>query len=400
MKESLQTTFLTTVAGNNFSGRSNHLKSLANQTENFLYIGEQPSNFITGIFPTVKSEINLHSGNTPTEILNTVRNLFSEYNFEKHFNKNPFTLSGGEQTILVILSGLLLHPQKLAIDTTLEQLNEEWRIPLLTAIQQGRFYNSSVFLSDNRILEYNLNNSQIKVPVNQQPEHRYKFEKPVFNHQLKTKRNSQSIELIDLSFAYDKSEIILDKINIRFEPKSIYNLNGRNGAGKSTLAKLLTGILKLKKGKLLVEGKGYNAYKYPGQLVGYSFQNPDEQICSSTVENEVLISMINETADYSERRETFLEMFGLQSVRKCHPAELPFVMRKRISLAATLATDRPWYILDEPTLGQDDSFVEFLITLLNDLTARGKGIIIISHSKSFTEKLKGKNLTLSAGKIN
>ena len=84
----------------------------------------------------------------------------------------------------------------------------------------------------------------------------------------------------------------------------------------------------------------------------------------------------------------------------CHPAELPFVMRKRISLAATLAMDRPWYILDEPTLGQDESFVEFLIALLNDLAENGKGVIVISHSKSFTEKLRGKYLTLTAGQVN
>ena len=399
MKDFSKSTFLTTVAGDNFSGRSTYLKMLSNQKEGFLYIGELPSNFITGIFPTVKSEIDLHSGSTPIEILNTVRSLISKYDFEKHFNKNPFTLSGGEQAILVILSMLLLNPEKLSIDTTLEQLNEEWRIPLLDAIQQGQFYQSKVFLSDNRLKEYNLVNSQLIVPVNSKSAHKYRFEKPFFNHQLKAQSIYHNIELTDLSFAYYKNEIILDKVNIHLEPKSIYHLNGRNGAGKSTLAKLLTGILKLKNGKLFVEGKEFSAYKYPGQLVGYSFQNPDEQIFSSTVEEEVLISLKNETVDYSERREIYLEMFGLQFVRKCHPAELPFVIRKRISLAATLATERPWYILDEPTLGQDDSFVEFLVSLLHNLAEGGKGIIIISHSKSLVGKLNVKSLTLSSGKL-
>ncbi|MEQ1625250.1 MAG: hypothetical protein ABL870_11200, partial [Sediminibacterium sp.] len=208
MKEPLQTNFITIVAGNNFSGRSNYLKSLSNQAESFLFIGEQPSNFITGIFPTVKSEIDLHSGNAPSEILNSVKNLFSEYNFEKHINKNPFTLSGGEQTILVILCGLLLNPDKIAIDSTLEQLNEEWRIPLLSAILKGQFHNSHVFLADNRLAEYKLSNSQNAVPFNSKTLHKYQFETPFFNHKLKTNSNSQSIELSDLSFAYDKREII------------------------------------------------------------------------------------------------------------------------------------------------------------------------------------------------
>lgn len=403
MGDSLTHIPLINVAGSNFSGRSYHLKSLQNLDEAkkqcFLYIGEQPSNFITGIFPTVKSEIDLHTTNTSSEILKIGRNLLYEYNFEKLFNRNPFTLSGGEQTILVILSGLLLQPDILAIDTTLEQLNQEWRIPLLSTIQNGLFYNSTSYISDNRVKEYNLFNSIDIIPINQKSNYKYNFEKPFLIDQLKITRNSHNIELADISFAYDKNEIILDNLNVCLEPGNIYHLIGENGAGKTTLAKLLTGILNIKKGKLIVDGKEHNAFKYPGHFVSYSFQNPDEQFFSSTIESEVLFPLKIESNDYSERREIFIEMFGLKSVKKCHPAELPFVMRKRISLAATLALDKAWYILDEPTLGQDDTFVDFLVLLLNDLTKKGKGIIIISHSISFTNKLSIKNLYLNHGKL-
>jgi energy-coupling factor transporter ATP-binding protein EcfA2 len=92
-------------------------------------------------------------------------------------------------------------------------------------------------------------------------------------------------------------------------------------------------------------------------------------------------------------------MFGLQQIISCHPAELPYVMRKRISLAATLAMDRPWYILDEPTLVQDESFVQFLVTLLNSLNSKGKGVIIISHSKRITEQLNCQEMLLNKGKL-
>lgn len=405
MSGNKQTNFLIALTGNNFSGRSSYLKSISINApaikggSKFSYIGELPSNFISGIFPTVKNEIDLHSVETDPEILKHVNDLFAEYDFGKHLSKNPFTLSGGEQTILVILSSLLLQPKIIAIDTAMEQLNEEWREPLLKAIVKGKFPDLQVFFADNRLDEYHIPDLTTISPDTIQKDFKFKFEKPIVDHQLSSSVQSQNVEIKDLSFSYDKSQIILRKINVSLEPGKVYILKGRNGAGKTTLAKILTGILKTRHGQLLVNGSEYNAFEYPGRLVGYSFQNPDEQLFSSTVESEVLISLKNEKPDYTQRREIFLHMFGLIDVRKCHPAELPFVIRKRISLAATLATDRPWYILDEPTLGQDNSFTEFLITLLNDLTNKGKGIIIISHSNSFTQKLNGKNLNLRDGKL-
>lgn len=407
MIDKLHTQYLIPVAGNNFSGRSSYLKSLSENipiTENSpknIYIGEQPGNYISGIFPTVKSEIDLHSISKFDNVaLYSVKKLFTKYSFEKHFHKNPFTLSGGEQTILVVLCNLLLYPKKLAIDTTIEQLSEEWRLPLFEAFQKGRFFNTKIYLADNRLAEYQLNNLPVNINNNiESSSYKYTFQLPSLKQQLPVESVAQSIEFNDLSFSYDKRQVVLDGINFRLEPHTIYTLSGNNGAGKTTLSKILTGILKSKAGKIKVNNKEYIPYKNPGKLVGYSFQNPDEQFFSTSVENEILIPLKTEDLKYKERREMYLEMFGLKNIRKCHPAELPFVMRKRISLAATLATERPWYILDEPTLGQDDSFVDFLVSLLNHLKENGKGLIVISHSKSFTQKINGKKLNLSNGKL-
>ena len=143
-----------------------------------------------------------------------------------------------------------------------------------------------------------------------------------------------------------------------------------------------------------------NPYKYPGKLFGYSFQNPDELLFSRTVEEEVLRFEKRETKAYTDRRDLFLEMFGLNEIRTCHPAELPYVIRKRIALAATLATDRPWYIMDEPTIGQDSEFIDFLISLFNHLVEQGKGLIIISHSQKFIQMFNAKVLYLVNGKLN
>lgn len=389
---------LTIVSGNNFSGKSKHLKSIID-LERGIFIGEQPSSSITGIFPTVQSEIKLHSASTDVDVLNLVNSLFEQYDFQKNYEKNPFTLSGGEQAILALLSAILLQPKKLAIDCTLEQLNKTWRNPLLNAIQQGSFSKTDILLADNRIDEYGLTDISVVTPNNNSNEHQYEFEKPCVCEKLESAVTSTSIELSDIKFFYNKKQFIFQNLEAQLLPSGIYHLKGNNGAGKSTLAKILTGILKPQSGAILVNNARYNAYKYPGQLVGYSFQNPDEQLFSTTVENEVLQFQKNETSAYKERRETFLEMFGLQNIRKEHPAEMPFTIRKRIALAATLALDRSWYILDEPTLGQDNDFADFLLTLLFKLKDLGKGIVIISHSERFTENLDSKKLSLDNHKL-
>lgn len=386
--------FFSITLGNNFSGRSDYLKSVINSAESGVYIGEQPSSSITGIFPTVESEIKLHSNNTDLKTLNLVNTLFGQYDFQKNFAKNPFTLSGGEQTILAVLSAILLQPKKLAIDCSLEQLNKAWREPLLNLIQKNDFSKTEILLADNRLNEYELSNFKEFIPEKSLQEHKYKFEKPCLSNHIESQIAPQTIELSDVHFSYGKKQLIFKEANVKLEPNNIYHLSGSNGSGKSTLAKILTGILKIQSGEISINNKHYNPYKNPGKVVGYSFQNPDEQLFSTTLENEVLRYLKNETDEYKTRRETFLEIFGLQNIRKEHPAEMPFVIRKRIALAATLALDRSWYILDEPTLGQDNEFADFLVNMLFRLKETGKGIIVISHSEWFTENLHAKKLSL------
>ena len=390
------------IAGDNFSGRSKYLKQIIEQDENILnketnlFIGEQPTNYISGIFPTVKDEIQLHRTGENIILEKEIIALLSQLGFEKHYYKNPFSLSGGEQAILVILCNLLLNAKKLCIDTTIEQLNENWYKPLFNFLLNSKEIQSSIYISDNRLIEYELPECVSIEPTADNTLHKYKFLKPALVIQDKSEAEVKSITIKNLTFAYDKANIVFKNLDYKFESGSIYHLKGDNGAGKSTLAKILVGILKLRTGNIFVNDIAYSSFNYPGALCGYSFQNPDEQLFSNTIEKEVLPFIKVETNKYRERREHYITMFGLQEIRKCHPAEMPFVIRKRIAIASTLAMDKPWYILDEPTLGQDNEFINFLLTLLQQLKSQGKGIILISHCKTLIQKLNTETLNLSS----
>jgi energy-coupling factor transport system ATP-binding protein len=89
--------------------------------------------------------------------------------------------------------------------------------------------------------------------------------------------------------------------------------------------------------------------------------------------------------------------FGLEHVLGLHPQELPFSMRKRIAMAATVACGTPWIILDEPTLGQDDYSAGQLARYIVRLVSSGAGVIIISHSESFISHLPVERVTLKGG---
>ena len=96
--------------------------------------------------------------------------------------------------------------------------------------------------------------------------------------------------------------------------------------------------------------------------------------------------------------DSLLSAFGLQQVAEQHPLDLPFVLRKRVALASTLAMLRPWIILDEPTLGQDDKSTVGVATLVSALCSLGYGVIIITHCASLRSSL-APSLRLEAGKV-
>ena len=392
---------LTFIKGNNFSGRSNFIytkiRNCIEKNENNYaqLVKELPINNITGIFSTVIEEINLHSSNATIELKESVFEFLNQIGFNQYFDKNPFSLSGGEQAILVLVCNLLLNPKELFVDSTIEQLNETWYKPLFDFICTNDAVVSKLVVADNRYSEYGINEINEFVPNVVKIEYEHKFENPKLLNDDAFNSSKETLAIKNLSFGYSKNDTVFKNINYEFETGSIYHLKGKNGAGKSTLAKILTGVLKVPKDTLLVNGETYNSYKKPGAMCGYSFQNPDEQIFSNSIENEILPFLKNEPLDYTKRRELYIEMFGLQNIIKKHPAEMPFVIRKRIALASTFAMNRQWYIIDEPTLGQDNDFVSFFADLLHLLRNNGKGIILITHCKSLIQKLNYKELNLN-----
>ncbi len=397
------------VKGNNFSGRTAYLRRLTGLPEtlstefqmdqsnlNNAYVGPDSHNYISGLALTAARELEIHGWRT-SSVCEAIDGLVENLGLAHVLHRNPFTLSGGEQAMLTVLSGLALSPQHLSLDSTLEQLNWTAREAIINTLKMCAAKGIHTLICDNRMREYDhlLKTDDIeklsgasKLPTSM-PNLRLV--------ELAYRPNPCTLRLDGITFWYEKGRPVLQDLTFDFEPGRVYHLTGKNGAGKSTLSKIMCGILRPKKGIILRnQAETVTPWKEPAKYVSYHFQNPDLQLFNLSVREELARSVSD---DYREPvwLDAVVEVFGLQSVLNKHPLDLPFVIRKRVAMAASIAMKRPWHILDEPTLGQDDQNACALAQQLTYLTSQGAGVIVISHSEWFRKVLPGQKLTLVDG---
>ena len=207
------------------------------------------------------------------------------------------------------------------------------------------------------------------------------------------------IHLDRLSFHYPNGPDVLSAVELELRPGQVHVLTGHNGAGKSTLARLLVGVHRPTSGRILVDGREERPWQYPAALVAYHYQNPDLQLFTTSVRDEIAIGIPRQKLVDTPYAMIATRLFGLEQYNDQHPLDLPFVIRKRVALAATVAMWRPWLILDEPTLGQDDAALSSIAEIVSRLAALGSGVIVITHSPTFRRLLSAKEHVLENGVI-
>jgi energy-coupling factor transport system ATP-binding protein len=136
--------------------------------------------------------------------------------------------------------------------------------------------------------------------------------------------------------------------------------------------------------------------------VGFVFQNPDHQLFSETVEQEISFALRNFgfEADAIEKRvEWALNLLSLVEYRKTSPFMLSGGERKRVALASVLAWDPKMLILDEPTIGQDYEQKEKLRQFIMQMKTQGKTVITVTHDVEFVAECNPRVILMREGKI-
>ena len=198
------------------------------------------------------------------------------------------------------------------------------------------------------------------------------------------------ISIKNLSFKYDYEEEnaiqILKDIDLEINEGEFVALLGHNGSGKSTLAKLINGLLIPGQGDVLVDGmntKNEEEIWDIRRTAGMVFQNPDNQLVATIVEDEVAFGPENlgiEPAEIRKRVDKALEDVGMTDYKKNAPHLLSGGQKQRVAIAGILAMSPKYIILDEPTAMLDPSGRrEVIDTLVKLNKEENKTIILITH---------------------
>ncbi len=204
------------------------------------------------------------------------------------------------------------------------------------------------------------------------------------------------IEFKDVCFSYyldnednpdEQQEIkVLEHLNLEIEQGSFVAVLGHNGSGKSTLAKLTNGILFAKSGEVIVDGQKAvedDSIFEIRRKVGMVFQNPDNQIVSSIVEEDVAFGVENlgiEPAECRRRVDEALRTVGMYELREKAPNKLSGGQKQRVAVAGIIAMKPMCIVLDEPTAMLDPSGRKEVINTVKKLNREeGITIVLITH---------------------
>ncbi len=213
------------------------------------------------------------------------------------------------------------------------------------------------------------------------------------------------VEAVDVEFTYPSGARALDGVNLAIGRGDLVAIVGQNGAGKTTLTRHFNGLLRPSSGDIRVLGRSAQGV-HTIELcrhVGYVFQNPDEQLFCTSVQEELRFGPTNIGADpgaTSQRVEEILADIGLTKYREVWPKYLTKGERQRLALASVVAMDPDVLIVDEPTTGLDWveslQILDYLERLRNE---HRKTIVIITHDMNIVSLYARRVVVMAGGRV-
>ena len=194
------------------------------------------------------------------------------------------------------------------------------------------------------------------------------------------------LSIENVSFSYDKKSVALKNVSFSVEKGDYIAIVGHNGSGKSTLAKLLNGLLIPKSGTVTVDGISSADKEKSFELrkrVGVVFQNPDNGIVASIVEDDVAFGPENlgvPRKEIGERIAFALKAVEMEQFRKSSPARLSGGQKQRVAIAGVLALRPEILVLDESTAMLDPQGRKEILAVVKRLNEEeGVTVITITH---------------------
>lgn len=209
------------------------------------------------------------------------------------------------------------------------------------------------------------------------------------------------IELHDLHYTYPDGTQALRGVSLRITPGEKVALVGPNGAGKSTLLLHLNGVLRAANGAVKVGGSPITdeSIRQVRAAVGMVFQDPDDQLFSPTVFDDVAFGPLHMgLAEPEVRRRVALalDQVGMQGFERRMPHHMSLGQRKRVAIATVLSMEPSLLALDEPSAGLDPRARRSLISLLQSLP---QAMIVSTHDMRMVQEVFPRTVVLDRGQV-
>ncbi len=388
------------------------------------------------------------------EINKRVEDSLKRTRLQGYEERQPHNLSGGEQQACVIAAIYAMQPQIFIMDEPLSNLDPEGRSQILNLVIDVAKKRGKTLVIVEHALEEVLPHVERVIILDQGEIIRdgsvsevltagdipYVFTRPAvtqlgekfylkplpitpnefyseFNssYELKKgrlvdkvdkpkKNDDVVINIQDVSFSYNQVNRVLDRVNLTIYAGELVAILGRNGSGKTTLVRHIIGLQQPDQGVVMVLGKDVSqtpTYEL-AQNVGFCFQNPNHQIVSFNVKDEMRFGLKAhniEENEFDERIQEALEFVNLQDYLDAEVFDLGKGQKQRLALASVLTLKPSILIIDEPTTGQDPKMTEEIFEIIRRLNESGTTILMITHKIDYAAAYAKRAVVLQHGKV-
>lgn len=212
------------------------------------------------------------------------------------------------------------------------------------------------------------------------------------------------VQIEDLHFKYKDGTVALRGLSLYIERGRKVAVLGPNGAGKSTLLLHFNGIHLPQRGRVWVAGREVTpaTERWVRSRVGLVFQDPDDQVFSSTVQEDVAFGPRNlglTPAEVQERVRSALAAVGMLAYRDKPPYHLSYGQKKRVAIAGVLAMEPEIIVMDEPMAYLDPAGQLGVRAILDRLHQQGKSLIVATHDVDFAASWAEVVIILKEGRL-
>lgn len=391
-------------------------------------------------------------GYSNTVIRKRVSEMASFFGIQNWFRKNTYELSGGQKQLLNLASIMAMQPKVIILDEPTSQLDPIAATEFLETLQKiNRELGTTIIISEHRldelfpmadkiivmnegkVIAYDYVNkiseflskednrhdrflglpAPMKIhmklkgtgscPITVKEGRRWLKsivgENPKYCRietmleDEKKKDNTLAIDISDAWFRYSmEGEDIIKGLSLKVPKGDIYSIVGGNGVGKSTALKLIMGLNKPYRGKVLINNiniKKYDKSELFRTNIGVVPQNPQALFTEITVEEELYeVFTYSKIKEEDARNEVHrvVELLQLKNLLQNHPYDLSGGEQQRLALGKVLLLNPNILLLDEPTKGLDPYLKEVLGNILLELKKSGTTILMVTHDIEFSSE--------------